>query len=324
MPGLAAVEAEWRGFLGIDLERFKKEFLQESGRMARSYPCPNECGYDHTVRKREDGTFIGVQHGEAACKDLILTAQDVAVWELKVNRLGQAVMAALGGQGQCGAAGVAGMWELGTVAGSNVPVILCLHERADEFCGAVAEIVGRLRDRFLLVAPTNRFFNIATRDLLKNVSAEFVDLETHFALFKKGGLKAGKVALQVIGRLQKSPGDETHTKPVGGAKSRHGQLEQENDFNDIVFRGERYDLRKRSKARFCIKLLVTKQAFNPATAVHFDREINPYVVKMTSLPNLPNVKIHHYFTDARGKLSKLRKELVKAAGKNGKFYLHVE
>src|SRR4051812_2400097 len=90
IPGLSAVGAEWQGFLGSDFERFRKDFLVEATRKVALYPCPHDCGFDHKVKRRNDGTFVGLQHRDAFCKDLILTAQDVTAWELSVNRLGEA------------------------------------------------------------------------------------------------------------------------------------------------------------------------------------------------------------------------------------------
>ncbi len=324
IPGLSAVKAEWQGFLGGDFERFRKAFLEEASRTARSFPCPHDCGFDHRVRRRTDGSFVGLQHRDAACKDLNLTAQDVAVWELNVERLGQAVVAALGGQGQVRASGIAGVWEIGTVPGSNVPVMLCLHERADEFCGAVAEITGRLRDRFLLVAPTNRFLTIGARDLLKNVNAEFLDLETHFTWASSGGLKAGKAALEVVARLSRPHLGTGQISVAADQIQALGKLKYRPGFNEIWFDGKLYDLSQRPKARLCIEYLVTQNATSPASARHLKSEIDPYVLQKGNYLKADDIKIQHYFKDEDGTLTALRNGLIKVVYGKGKYYLKVD
>jgi hypothetical protein len=94
-------------------------------------------------------------------------------------------------------------------------------------------------------------------------------------------------------------------------------------FKDVWLGGEHYDLRGRAKARFCIQYLVAKQAFDADSARHLENEIDPFVRKKCQLPPPSEIRIQHYFNDHSGKLSRLRRDLVKAAGRNGRFYLQV-
>jgi len=94
-------------------------------------------------------------------------------------------------------------------------------------------------------------------------------------------------------------------------------------FKDVWLGDEHYDLRGRAKARFCIQYLVAKQAFNADSARHLEHEIDPFVRKKCQLPPPSEIRIQHYFNDRSGKLSRLRGDLVKAAGRNGRFYLRV-
>jgi hypothetical protein len=104
---------------------------------------------------------------------------------------------------------------------------------------------------------------------------------------------------------------------------RHGRFGFEPGFKDVWLGGEHYDLRGRAKARFCIQYLVAKQAFNADSARHLEHEIDPFVRKKCQLPPPSEIRIQHYFNDRSGKLSRLRGDLVKAAGRNGRFYLQV-
>jgi hypothetical protein len=85
-----------------------------------------------------------------------------------------------------------------------------------------------------------------------------------------------------------------------------------------------FDLRDRTKARLCIQYLVEKKAFNAKSARHLTKEIDPYVRKHGDYLPSAEIKIDHYFNDAKGVLPQLRKDLIAAAGRNGKYFLRVE
>ena len=104
-------------------------------------------------------------------------------------------------------------------------------------------------------------------------------------------------------------------------------------FTRVWFRGKKgaadveYDLQERNKARLCIQYLMEKEAFSPASAVHFEKEINPYVRERSKLDpqsNSAEIKIHHYFNPSHGKLAPLGRELIVSAGHGtGRYYLNV-
>ena len=85
-----------------------------------------------------------------------------------------------------------------------------------------------------------------------------------------------------------------------------------------------YDLRERKKIRLCLKYLVEKKAFTPASARHFLDEINPYVMMAGDYPKPAAPKIDHYFNDRSGRLRTLRKELIHAEGGTGRYYLKTD
>jgi len=106
-----------------------------------------------------------------------------------------------------------------------------------------------------------------------------------------------------------------------------GRLKYTPDFNDVWFDGVHYDLRTRAKARHCLRFLIEKRAFAQEAACHLETEIDPYVrTNSGNLPRAADIRIHHYFTDTKDKrkrLEQLRKKLIHAAGRNGRFYLKV-
>jgi hypothetical protein len=113
----------------------------------------------------------------------------------------------------------------------------------------------------------------------------------------------------------------------GGLKAadvvRHGRLEYRPGFEDVWVDGEHYGLRARKRARLCLEYLVAQQAFDAASARHLTEEIDPHVCREGGFPRSADLRIHHYFNDHRGKLTKLRQGLVRQAGRNGRFYLAV-
>jgi hypothetical protein len=104
----------------------------------------------------------------------------------------------------------------------------------------------------------------------------------------------------------------------------NGRFKYRDGFEDIWIGNEHFDLRTRPKARLCIRFLVEHQAFDTATARHFRDEIDPFVRKAGDYLPSVEIKIDHYFNDQTGRLPKLRKDLIRAAGRNGKFYLKTD
>jgi 7-cyano-7-deazaguanine synthase in queuosine biosynthesis len=103
-----------------------------------------------------------------------------------------------------------------------------------------------------------------------------------------------------------------------------GRFRYRDGFAEIWLGDQHYDLRERTKARLCIEYLVQEKAFDAQSARHFLNEIDPYVRKKGDYPPAADIKIDHYFGDQSGRLPKLRKELIRAAGRNGKFYLKTD
>lgn len=143
-----------------------------------------------------------------------------------------------------------------------------------------------------------------------------------------------EVRAGVVGLVAAAGGSTTGNLPKDQAFGENkkiltiGRFQYGAEFHDVWLSGEHYDLRGRAKARFCLQYLVAKQAFDPDSARHLENEIDPFVRKKCQIPQLPesaqsNLRIQHFFNDPSQKLSRLRRELVKAAGRNGRFYLQV-
>ena len=113
---------------------------------------------------------------------------------------------------------------------------------------------------------------------------------------------------------------------VPGKKTfgRIGRFKYRDGFQGVRLAYGHYNLRGRNKARLCIQYLIEQQAFAAASARHFVDEIDPYVRKKGDYLPAAEIKIDHYFADLNGRLPRLRKDLVRAAGRNGRFYLKTD
>jgi len=199
ISGLVAVPAVWRSWLGDDFAGFHRAFLRKMPGRAESYPCPHECGCSHGLVPSMDGRFVAVCACEPSnCDDFAVTAAEVILLELDCVRLGRAVASALGVVGQVEAAGDKRVWQIGMAPGTTTPVLLCVEQDRDDFRAAVAELAGRLKGPFLLIAPTGAFLSVATQQLLAGSGAKFLDLETHFSINPNGTLAPSTHARELV------------------------------------------------------------------------------------------------------------------------------
>jgi hypothetical protein len=103
-----------------------------------------------------------------------------------------------------------------------------------------------------------------------------------------------------------------------------GRLEYAPDFKLIRLGGQYFNLSSRPRARFCIQYMVEQRAFSEPAARSLRDEIDPYVREHTGLLKAVAVKMTDYFANERGlKLQELRRLLICAAGRNGRYFLKV-
>lgn len=195
VPALAASAAEWRRHLGGDFPPFRGAFLLRTTRRVASVPCPHGCGQAHDVRPRRDGSFVGVCQGgddDPACEDLPLTADDVAVWEVNLARLGRAIGQALKCDAKDAILGLDRTRQIASLGDAPLPIVLTIQHDEDGFGEVVAQLVARLPKGFILLAPTSRFCTAPATELLGKVNAGFFSLESHVTVLASGKLHAAR------------------------------------------------------------------------------------------------------------------------------------
>jgi hypothetical protein len=119
--------------------------------------------------------------------------------------------------------------------------------------------------------------------------------------------------------------EDGKTPSAADVIQRVGRFAYRNDFADVWLGDEHFDLSRRAKARACLRYLVEHRAFDTASARHLETEIDPYVRGQCQLPALPygELKVHHYFNPSTGDVARLGRELIRAAGRNGRYFLCV-
>ena len=193
IPTLSAVAAEWKQHTHQDFDAFKAGFLQKAERNAKSFPCPNKIGCTHEVipRGRE---FVGVCKDDdgSGCDDILLTPDDVAVWELNRSRLGRVIAKSFDCDAKDVDLGLPGTKQIAAFSNAALPVVLVIQPDRASFANAVAQLVAKLKEHFILLAPTSRFLDGNSSGLLKTAKAGFFDLESNLILLAGGKLQARK------------------------------------------------------------------------------------------------------------------------------------
>ncbi|HMJ91654.1 MAG TPA: hypothetical protein VK530_17665 [Candidatus Acidoferrum sp.] len=194
LPGLVAVPATWRLGSGEQFDFVRPALLRAGNSTASSFPCPNGCGCAHRVVERDGGSFVAVCECESwNCEDIPLTRDDVALLELNWSKLGRAVTKAFGCDVRETDFGLASTKQIASFASAALPVVLTIQHEREDFLNVVAQLVARLRERFILLAPTSRWLDANAQALLANAHAGFFDLHSHVEL-TRNGLRAKKSA----------------------------------------------------------------------------------------------------------------------------------
>ncbi len=192
---LAAVPAKWRELANGHYEAMHKAFLRTTDQLAFSYPCPQECGCAHEIIRHDSGRIVAVCRCEPwNCDDIPLTPADTVLVELNWQKLGRAIASALDCDGAGCASLCAGTSQIATFGGADLPVVLTIQQDRAGFASVVAQLVAALKERFILLAPTGRFYDAQSQSLLKAARAGFFSLEANLALASSGRLIAAKQA----------------------------------------------------------------------------------------------------------------------------------
>jgi hypothetical protein len=157
--GVSAVEAEWRRLLGEELPHIRSAgLLRRSGTLARAYPREPGSAFSllpYQVVEHGHDDYVGV------CPDgwgnVLLTREQLLLWELDVRRLATEVAAALSVTAAFEADVLPFTSRLGSYAagGTLVPVYVTLSLGRSTLT-AVARALAVMYEPCVLLAPTRR------------------------------------------------------------------------------------------------------------------------------------------------------------------------
>src|SRR5437762_237281 len=102
--------------------------------------------------------------------------------ELDWAKLGRELCAALGLDNKTAAFPLPATQQIGSWSANSVPAILTIQSEKRDFRAVVAELVARLRQPFILLAPSAVHLDASCQELLATVGAAFYGLDSHLHL----------------------------------------------------------------------------------------------------------------------------------------------
>jgi len=217
-PGPAAVPAVWKAGLGDEFDSFRAAFLRTRPKPAMSYPCPRDCGCAHEIVRHKGGPIVAVCQCEpCCCNDIPLAESDCVILELSWQKLGRAICTAFGFAQREAALAVPNAIQIGASGSESIPVMLTIPNDRDVFGLTLTALAAILRRRFILVAPTADFMDAPLQQILADLDALFVPLDTAVRFTATGVLEPTQMIAgaaerkQVKGSGRGGNGPEEHT-----------------------------------------------------------------------------------------------------------------
>ena len=181
VPGLSAVNAEWRTRFG-DEYAAAKSFIRPNGKRATSHPCTARpgCGCAHEVVEHGPNDIVAVCRCGRGCPTFPLKRSDIALHELDRPAFDQALVRAFSLMEEpdptTGLHQTTRIGAYSPYAGFRFPVYLTIQLEPDDFDSIVSGLVSRTDEPFVLLAPTREHCAAATERLLRNRKSAFVPL----------------------------------------------------------------------------------------------------------------------------------------------------
>jgi hypothetical protein len=182
IPGLAAVEAEWRLKSGEQFD-VAKVFVKPRQAPAKSIPCPAKepCGCYHGIVRHDDGRIAAKCCCEPrSCDTAYVSSSDLVVYELDRDKLHQAISKVL--SLNASEAAVPNLKKTTLVgfdspmAGYSFPVYLTVQHDPEVFHAVVSAMAAQQTGPFILISPTDQFYSPTCRTLIETRNALFLTL----------------------------------------------------------------------------------------------------------------------------------------------------
>ena len=181
LPGLAAERLEWLRLVG-DEWPIVEPLLRQTGALVDRVWCPSPGGPDcpRRVIRHDDARIVAVCGDQPRnCDTLSLTLEDIAVLELDVRRLAQALAGPLGLKAAPSWIREPDILELGmhqVAAGRGVPVVLLWACTPDQAGRAIEILIHTTDAPFAVATPTGRFTGAESRARIRQAGGIYVPL----------------------------------------------------------------------------------------------------------------------------------------------------
>ena len=207
VPGLSAVDAEWRVRFG-DEYKSAKSFLRPNGKFASSHPCMAglSCECAHDVVEHGPDDIVAVCRCGRGCKTFPLKRSDIAVYQLDRAVFDQALAGVLNLMGeQHTENGLHQTTRLGAYspyAGFRFPVYLTIQIESDDFHHVVSGLVSRTDEAFVLLAPTRDLYTAPTEQVLAKRESTFIPLAEDLDLARRQELRLRRPLDDILSAFQ--------------------------------------------------------------------------------------------------------------------------
>lgn len=186
-----AVPAGWRALLGEDYDAAAAAFLRRTAMQAGSYPCARHCGCVHRVVRLPGGDVMAVCNCDPwNCDDIRLRPEDAVLWEFDWARFSAVLRRTFELDRVEQDFGLPRTGQIGTWSADAVPVILTIQSDRPEFREVVAHLAAGVGRPFILLAPTSRFVDVTSLQLLRFARAAVFGLDTQVTLLPSGLLRS--------------------------------------------------------------------------------------------------------------------------------------
>ena len=191
----------WRRRLGDDFDRIKNSLLMPTGKQATSFPSAHICECNLRVVQHAPDHIVGISDCESTgCKDIALTAADIALLQLNEKKLGRTIATVLGLEAREVDLGIPRTKQIAVLGGVSMPIVLTLAQNQRAFTDVVQRLVLRFEKHFILLAPSGRFLDGNLHGLLNHAKAGFFPLDMILTLMPSGLLHAAKSGGELFSR----------------------------------------------------------------------------------------------------------------------------
>jgi hypothetical protein len=123
------------------------------------------------------------------CPDIPLTPDDIVLLELSWTKIARALCHVFALDYKPADLGLLNTRQIGSWSVDAVPVILTIQHERGWFRTPLLELLARLRQRFILLAPTAKNIDAVSHELLASSDAAFFSLHANVALTPEGALR---------------------------------------------------------------------------------------------------------------------------------------